>query len=246
MRILGWLAGALMLAGAAAAQGDGPHWSFQGPFGTYNPAELQRGFQVYKEVCSACHGMKYLYYRNLEGIGLSEAQVKAIAAGYTVDGDLSDDGSKVLQRNGLPSDHFVSPFPNDKAARAANNGALPPDQSSLVNAREGGPTYVYDILTGYVAPPPGYQLNEGMNYNRAFSGNQIAMPKPLSDGQVTYTDGTKPTLDQEAHDVAAFLTWASNPEMDERKRMGWHVILFLLVLTGVVIAVKRRIWAGVH
>jgi ubiquinol-cytochrome c reductase cytochrome c1 subunit len=221
-------------------------WSFNGPFGTYDRASLQRGFQVYKEVCSVCHSMKYLYYRNLEDIGLSEAQVKAIAASVTVDGDLNDDGTKVLQRNGLPSDHFKSPFDNDTEARASNNGALPPDQSSLVNARDGGPDYIYAVLTGYVDAPKGFALQDGMNYNAAFSGNQIAMPKPLSDDQVTYADGTKATMEQEAHDVTTFLTWASNPEMEARKRMGLHVILFLLILTGVVYTVKRRVWANVH
>jgi len=163
-----------------------------------------------------------------------------------VDGDLNDDGSKVLQRNGLPSDRFVSPFPNDKAARASNNGALPPDQSSLVNAREGGSDYIYAVLTGYVTPPAGFKVSDGMNYNAAFSGHQIAMPKPLSDDQVTYTDGTKATLPQEAHDVVTFLTWAANPEMEERKRMGVHVVLFLLILTGIVYTVKRKVWADVH
>jgi len=240
------LFGALLHPPAARADDAAQKWSFNGPFGTYDRGSLQRGYQVYKEVCSVCHSMNYLYYRNLEGIGLSEAQVKALAGAVTVDGDLNDDGSKILQRAGLPSDHFPAPFPNDKAARAANNGALPPDQSSLVNARDGGPDYIYAILTGYVTPPKGFVLGDGMNYNAAFSGNQIAMPKPLTDDQVTYTDGTKATLPQEAHDVVTFLTWAANPEMEERKRMGIHVILFLVILTGVVYTVKRRVWANVH
>jgi len=250
LAIMAALFGALLQVPAAHADVASQHWSFNGPFGTYDRASLQRGFQVYKEVCSVCHSMKYLYYRNLEGndggIGLSEAQVKAVAASVTVDGGLNDDGSKEITRDGLPSDHFVSPFANDVAARSANNGALPPDQSSLVNARDGGPDYIYAVLTGYTTPPKGFVLGDGMNYNAAFSGNQIAMPQPLTDGQVTYTDGTKATLDQEARDVTTFLTWASNPEMEQRKRMGVHVVLFLVLLTGVVYIVKRKVWADVH
>ena len=243
--LLGALLGALVQVAPARAEVAAQDWSFNGPFGTYDRGSLQRGYQIYKEVCSNCHSLQYLSYRNLEDIGLSEAQVKAIAASITVPGDLDDNGNPT-ERPGLPSDHFKSPFPNDKAARAANNGALPPDQSSLVNAREDGPDYVYAVLTGYVNPPAGYVVPDGMNYNAAFPGHNIAMPQPLSDDQVTYTDGTKATLQQEAHDVTTFLTWAANPEMEQRKRIGVHVMIFLLLLTGVVYTLKRKIWADVH
>jgi len=240
---------AAVAAAPAAAQDALPpphqHWSFSGPFGSFDPAALQRGFLVYQQVCSACHSMKELYYRNLEGIGLSADQVKAIAASVQVPGGLNETGQPI-ERRGLPSDHFRSPFPNDQAARAANNGALPPDQSVLELARAGGPNYIYGILTGYAAPPASMHMQPGMSYNKYFPGHQIAMPQPLRDDSVTYTDGTKPTLDQEAHDVATFLTWTANPEMVERKQMGVRVILYLLFLTGLTYAVKRKVWADVH
>ena len=221
-----------------------PGWSFSGPFGTYDRAELQRGFLVYQRVCSMCHSMKELYYRNLEEIGLSDEQVKAIAASVQV--PTLDDRGQPATRPGLPSDHFKSPFPNDLAARAANNGALPPDQSTLELARAGGPDYIYGILTGYQQPPAGMKMQPGMQYNKYFPGHQIAMPPPLQDNSVSYTDGTKPTLDQEAHDVTAFLTWASQPELDRRHAMGIRVVLYLVFLTGLVYAVKRKVWADVH
>jgi ubiquinol-cytochrome c reductase cytochrome c1 subunit len=223
-----------------------PHqaWSFSGPFGTYDKASAQRGFQVYKEVCSACHSLKYAYYRNLSGIGLSEEQIKAVAADVDV-ADIGDDGQPI-ERKGLPSDHFKSPFPNEKAARAANNGALPPDQSVLVNAREGGPDYIYALLTGYADAPAGVKLGDGMNYNKVFPGHQIAMAAPLSDDRVEYADGTKATLEQEARDVTTFLAYIANPEMEQRKRLGVKVLLFLAALTCVTYAVKRQVWSDVH
>ena len=238
-----------LLAGPALAQDNmpplpHPGWSFSGPFGTYDDAALQRGFLVYQRVCSLCHSMKQLSYRNLEDIGLTEDQVKAIAASVQVP-TLNEQGQPTT-RPGRPSDHFKSPFPNDLAARAANNGALPPDQSVLVLARPGGPDYIYGILTGYEPPPPDMKMQPGMQYNKYFPGHQIAMPPPLQDNSVQYTDGTKPTLDQEAHDVTAFLTWASMPEMDSRKQAGVRVFLYLLFLTGLTYAVKRKVWADVH
>ncbi len=242
------LLGALLAAAPALAQEEGklPHekWSFAGPFGTFDRAAAQRGFQVYKEVCSACHSLNEAYYRDLEGIGLSPVQVKAIAATISVP-TIGDDGQPT-ERPALPSDHFKAPFANEQAARAALNGALPPDLSVIVKAREGGPNYVYGILTGYAEPPAGMKMGEGMNYNKMFPGHQIAMPQPLHDEQVTYTDGTKPTLDQEAHDVVTFLTYVAEPHMEERKRIGVKVILFLAMLTGVTYAVKRKVWSDVH
>ncbi len=220
-------------------------WSFDGPFGTINRAAAQRGFQVYNEVCSACHSMKYMDYRNLAAIGLSAAQIKAIAASKTVPGEPDDNGQPTT-RPGLPSDHFVSPFPNDKAARAANNGALPPDQSMLLNAREGGANYIFALVgKGYVDPPKGVTVPDGLYYNKYFPGHNIHMPPPLSDGSVTYADGTKATVEQEARDVTTFLYFVANPEAEQRKHLGIRVVGFLALLTGVTYGVKKKIWADV-
>ena len=241
------LLGLLLAAAPALAQEEGklPHesWSFSGPFGTFDRAAAQRGFQVYKEVCSNCHSMKEAYYRNLDGIGLSPGQIKAIAASVTVP-TIGDDGQPA-ERPALPADHFRSPFANELAARAALNGALPPDLSVIVKAREGGPDYVYGILTGYADPPPTMKMGDGMYYNKMYPGHQIAMPQPLQPDQVTYADGTKATLDQEAHDVVTFLTYIANPEMEQRKRIGVKIMLFLAMLTGVTYAVKRKVWSDV-
>ncbi len=220
------------------------NWSFEGLFGTYDLAAAQRGFQVYAEVCSNCHSMDQMFYRNLSGIGLSAAQIKSIAAGFDVPLGLNDAGEPVTGP-ATPSSRFRAPFPNEKAARAVNGGALPPDLSLIVNARVGGPDYVYDLLTGFADPPAGMKMQEGMNYNKYFPGHQIAMRQPLSDGQVEYADGTKNTLEQEAHDVVTFLSWVSNPELVERKKMGVRIALFLVLMTGVTYAVKRQIWADV-
>jgi ubiquinol-cytochrome c reductase cytochrome c1 subunit len=224
-----------------------PHqeWSFYGIFGTYNLASAQRGFQVYKEICSACHPVKHLYFRDLAEIGYSADEVKTIAATYQVTDGPNDQG-QMYQRPGRPSDPIPGPFPNDQAARAANNGALPPDQSLIVKARAGGPDYVYGILTGYKEPPPGFKMLPGMNYNEYFPGHQIAMPPPLSDNAVTFADGTAATVPEMAHDVATFLTWASEPNLDDRHRIGFTVILFLVVAAAVFYAAKRKIWAPIH
>lgn len=219
-------------------------WSFSGPFGTFDQGALQRGFEVYNEVCSNCHSMKEGYYRDLLGIGLTEDQVKAIAASKTVPA-IGDDGQPT-ERPALPADHFRSPFPNEKAARAALNGALPPDLSVIEKAREGGPDYIFGILTGYGDPPAGFKVGAGLYYNKYFPGHQIAMPPPLQADQVSYADGTKATLEQEARDVVTFLTYMANPEMEARKRMGVKVVLFLVLLTGVTYAVKRKVWSDVH
>ncbi|MCI0754596.1 cytochrome c1 [Teichococcus vastitatis] len=220
-------------------------FSFDGPFGSHDRAAVQRGFQVYKEVCSACHSMYLMSYRNLRDIGLSEAEVTAIAASYQIQDGPNDNG-EMFERPGRPSDRFRRPFPNDNAARAANNGALPPDLSVIVKARQGGADYIKALLMGYEDPPPGVTLMEGMYYNKYFAGHQIAMAPPLTgDGQVTWADGTQATVDQMAHDVSAFLAWASEPESDTRKAMGVRIILFLTVLGGLTYAVKRKIWARV-
>jgi ubiquinol-cytochrome c reductase cytochrome c1 subunit len=222
-----------------------PHqnWSFSGPFGTFDRAAAQRGFQIYKEVCANCHSVKLGYYRDLAGIGLSAAQIKAVAASVQIP-TIGDDGQPTT-RPGLPSDHFKSPFPNDLAARAANNGALPPDQTLLEKARAGGADYLYALLTGYSDPPAGMKLGEGMNYNKYFPGHQIAMAQPLQPDSVTYADGTKATLEQEAHDVVTFLTYMANPEMEQRKQTGVKIALFLVLMTGLTYAVKRKVWSDV-
>ena len=254
------VAAALLGIGAgvdtALAEGSGPHpphkhWHFEGPFGTYDRAAAQRGWQVYKEVCSACHSMNLMAYRNLTELGLTEAQVKGIAAEIQVP-DINDDGQPI-ERPARPSDHFKKPFPNEAAAAAANNGKAPPDLSVIVKAREGGPDYIYALLTGYVpydklTPEQikEFAVTKDDNFNTYFPGHKIAMAPPLADDKVQYADGTKATLDQEASDVVEFLAWASEPHMESRKKTGVRVILFLLVLAGFMYAVKRQVWADKH
>jgi ubiquinol-cytochrome c reductase cytochrome c1 subunit len=222
-------------------------WDFNSIFGTYDQAALKRGFQVYKEVCSACHSMNLLSYRHLSGIGLSEDEIKAVAASVQVTDGPNDEG-EMFERPGRPSDKFHPPFPNEQAARAANNGALPPDLSLMAKAREGGPDHIVAIMTGYGDPPACLKMNEGMNFNHGFAaaGFQIAMPAPLSDGAVTYADGTQATVPQMAHDVAYFLSWASEPYLDIRHKIGVGTILFLIVLTACFYAVYRKVWSDVH
>jgi ubiquinol-cytochrome c reductase cytochrome c1 subunit len=223
-------------------------WPFQGAFGTYDRAALQRGFQVYKQVCSACHSMNLLSYRNLEEIGYTEGQVKAIAADYQVN-DINDDTGEIIQRPAKPSDRFHPPFPNKQASMAANNGAYPPDMSLLAKAREGGPDYIYSILTGFADFPPGFKHSPTQYYNKAMKGHIIAMPPPLSmDGQVQYENapGIPQTKEQYAKDVAQFLTWASEPHMEERKQTGTKVFLFMLAFCFIAYNVKKKVWRDVH
>jgi len=220
-------------------------WSFDGVFGTYDKAAMQRGFQVYKQICSACHPVNHLYFRDLEALGYTPDQVKAIAASYQV-ADGPNDQGQMYQRPGRPSDPIPGPFPNDQAARAANGGALPPDLSMIVKAREGGPDYVYALMNGFKEPPSGFTVPSGKYYNLYFLGHLISMPPPLSDGAVTYADGTKATAPQMAHDVATFLAWASEPTLDTRHRVGVRVFLFLIVGVGIFYAAKRKIWSAVH
>lgn len=220
-------------------------WSFNGPFGTFDRGALQRGFQVYKQVCSACHSMNRVYYRNLSALGYNAAEIKSIAAEASITDGPNDEG-EMFERPGRPSDHFKSPFANDQAARSANGGALPPDLSLIVRARANGSNYVHGILTGYTGAPEGFTVNPGMNYNKYFPGHQIAMPQPLSDGSVTFEDGTPNSVDQMARDVTTFLTWASEPVMEKRKQTGVKVILFLLVFSGLMYMTKRKVWRDVH
>jgi ubiquinol-cytochrome c reductase cytochrome c1 subunit len=251
MSVLAAVAVVLLFLGAPAARAQEeapplPHeqWSFTGAFGTYDPAALQRGFQVYKEVCSACHPVKHLYFRDLTQLGYNEDQVKGIAAQYKVTAGPNDQG-EMFERPARPSDPIPGPFKNDEAARAANNGGLPPDLSLIVLARDGGADYVYGILTGFKQAPAGFPEVPGTYYNEYFSGHHIKMPPPLNADQVKFADGTPATVPQMAHDVAAFLTWASDPTLDERHHMGFKVILFLVVATGVFYAAKRKVWSRV-
>jgi ubiquinol-cytochrome c reductase cytochrome c1 subunit len=231
-------------------------WSFNGPFGTYNRAALQRGFQVYKEVCSACHALSHVAIRNVAdpgGPGFSPAEVAALAAGYKVPAEPDEQGKTVdangqpLTRAASPADYFPPPFPTEKAARAANNGALPPDLSLIVKARDGHENYVYSILTGFgQAPPANLKVASGLNYNPYFPGRQIAMPPPLTNGSVTFADGTPNTIDEEARSVVTFLSWASEPKMEERKRIGFGVMIFLIGMTVLLFFSYRRVWHGRH
>ncbi|MCQ8781012.1 cytochrome c1 [Mangrovibrevibacter kandeliae] len=240
-------------------------WTFAGPFGHWDIAQLQRGYKVYKEVCSSCHSMDLVAFRNLSALGYEEGQIKAIAAEYTVQDGPNGDGD-MFDRPAIGSDHFPHPFPNPEAAAAANNGAAPPDLSLIAKAREvergfptflfdiftqyneGGPDYVHALLTGYGQDAPaGITIQPGTHYNPYFiSGPALAMPPPLSDGQVTYDDGSPETTDQYARDVGAFLMWAAEPHLVERKATGFVVIIFLLVFAGLVYTVKKRVWAGAH
>ena len=231
-------------ASAAVGEIEKQNWSFDGVFGKFDKAALQRGFQVYQEVCAGCHGLEYIAFRNLTELGLNEDQVKAIAADYEVE-DGPDDEGEMFTRPAILSDILPSPFANDNAARASNNGALPPDLSLIAKARTGGPDYLHALLTGYEDAPADVTLNEGMSYNPYFPGNQIAMPPPIDDDAVEYTDGTSATVDQMSLDVVQFLMWAAEPKLEVRKRMGIKVMLFLLVLTALFYASKRKVWSRI-
>lgn len=238
------------LSGNANASGAGPlpkvDWSFDGPFGSFDRGALKRGAQVYFETCAGCHAIRLVAYRNLMEIGFTEAEVKAIAAEYEVEDGPNEEGEMFMRPAILP-DRFVSPYANDNAARASNNGALPPDLSLMVKARVGGANYLYGLLTEYHdEAPDGFDLAEGMMYNSVFPGNQIAMPPPVDDDSVEYADGTKATKDQIAKDVTTFLAWTASPEMEVRKRMGVKVMVFLFFLTVLMYALKRKIWRDVH
>ena len=243
--------GVTLTAGSVQASGAGQElhkqkWSFQGVFGSFDRGSLKRGFQVYSEVCAACHSLNLISYRNLTSVGLTEDEIKEFASEFEVEDGPNDDG-EMFMRPAKLSDKIVPPFPNEKAARASNNGAFPPDLSLMAKARFNGPDYIYSLLTGYhEEAPEGVELNEGMSYNTAFAGNQIAMAQPLDEESVEYEDGTKPTLEQEAKDLVTFLVWTASPEMEERKSLGIKVLLFLLVLTGMLYGLKRKIWADLH
>lgn len=220
-------------------------WSFNGPFGTFDRPALRRGLQVYREVCSACHSLNLVAFRHLGGVGFRDEEVVAIASAYEVEDGPDDDG-EMFTRAGKASDFFPSPFPNVQAARAANGGAAPPDLSLMTKARKSGPDYVYGLLTGYTDVPAGFKLMDGLYYNTYFPGHQIAMGPPLTDGSVEFPDGTQATVQKMSSDLVTFLAWAAEPELEARKRLGVKVLLFLLVLTGLMYALKRKIWSDLH
>ena len=256
----------------AAGEGETPHypikkpkhvdWSFAGPFGKWDLGQLQRGFKIYREVCAACHSMDLVAFRNLKEIGFSEEQVKAIAAEYEVTDGPNADGD-MFERAAVPSDRIPGPFENLAQAAASNNGAAPPDFSLIAKARapergfpnfvfdvftlyaENGPDYLYSLLTGYTDAPDHVEVAEGAYYNPYFiAGSTLAMAPPLSDGLVTYDDGAPETLDQYSKDVSAFLMWAAEPSLIERKAMGFKVMVFLLLLTVLVYLTKKKVFAG--
>jgi ubiquinol-cytochrome c reductase cytochrome b/c1 subunit len=268
------VAGGLLVGGAQNARAEehqdtppSQKWSFSGPFGKYDRGSLQRGLKVYKEVCSACHSLNYIAFRNLAdqgGPGYSAAQAAAFASDYKIKDGPNDQGD-MFERPGRPADYFPAPFPNEQAARAANGGAAPPDLSLITKARsykrgfptfifdfftqfqEQGPDYVDAILQGFEEKPPaGFALPAGSYYNKYFPGHAIKMPKPLSDGQVTYDDGSPATLAQYSHDVTTFLMWAAEPHMEARKRLGLQVFVFLILFAGLMYFTKKKVWANAH
>lgn len=243
-------AGALVLAVSPASAAEMPafprqQWSFDGLFGTFDRASAQRGWEVYKQVCHSCHGLQFVAFRNLQTLGFTSEQVDAIAAEYEVQAGPNDEG-EMFMAPAKPSDRVPSPFPNEQAARFANGGALPPDLSLIVEARKDGANYLAALLTGYHEAPPDVELMPGMYYNAYFPGHQIAMPPPLNEDGITYSDGTQATISQQAHDLTTFLAWAAEPNLEARKQLGISTMLFLIVLTGFLYALKRKIWSDVH
>ena len=223
-------------------------WSFKGLFGKFDRGSLQRGYQVYSEVCAACHSMKYLSYRNLSEKGgpeFSVEQVKAIASSFEVTDGPNEDGD-MFTRPAKLSDKFVKPYENEKAAQAANGGAYPPDMSVLAKARSGGVDYLYSVLLGYEDPPSGVTLDDGVYYNKYMYGNNIKMSQPVSDGLVEYSDGTVASEEQMAKDVTTFLMWAAEPHLESRHKMGFKAILYLIILTILVYFSMKKIWSRIE
>ena len=265
------VAGALAVLAVPAARAEETptpprvRWSFSGPFGVYDQAQLQRGFKVHREVCQACHSVSLLSFRNLGEAGgpaFSEGQVKAIAAEYKIMDGPNEQG-EMFERAGRPADHFPSPYANEQAARAANNGVVPPDFSVIAKARgyergfpwfifdiftqyqEAGPDYIVALLQGYESPPQDFSMPQGANYNKYFPGHALQMPQPLNNGQVDYTDGTPADVEHYAQDVTAFLMWAAEPHLDARKRIGMQVMIFLVVFAGLLYFTKKKVWSRV-
>lgn len=267
--------GLALVAGPALAAGNAKHprdvdFSFEGPFGRFDQGQLQRGYKVYREVCAACHGMNLVSFRNLGQKGgpfydpdypnpNDNPYVRTIAAEYQIS-DIDSETGDVIQRPGTSADRFPNPYPNEAAARAGNGGALPPDLSVIVKARHYGAEYIYSLLSGYVDPPEGLQVSPGQYYNpympgdlhafwtgegHAPKGGFIAMPPQLAQDKVTFDDGTPSTIEQQAKDVAAFLAWASEPKMEERKAFGMGAMIYLVIFAGLLYASYRRIWRNV-
>ena len=223
------------------------NWSFKGIFGVFDRASLQRGYQVYQEVCSGCHSVQYLSYRNLSEKGGPEfpiEEAKAIAAQFEVTDGPNSDG-EIFMRPGRLSDKFVKPYPNVEASKAANDGAYPPDMSVLAKARKGGADYIYSLLLGYEEPPEGFEIEEGVYYNKYMSGNKIKMTAPLSDGLVKYSDGTESTTAQMAKDITTFLVWTAEPHLESQHRMGFKVIIYLIILLTLVYMSKQKVWSRI-
>ena len=223
-------------------------WSFKGLFGKFDRGALQRGYQVYTEVCSSCHSMKYLSYRNLAEKGGPEftiEQAKVIAASFEVTDGPNADG-EMFVRPGKLSDKFVMPYENVKAAQAANGGAYPPDMSVLIKARGDGADYIYSLLQGYEDPPAGMTLDDGVYYNKFMYGNKIKMSNQLSDGLVEYNDGTKATVQQMSKDITTFLMWSAEPHLETRHQMGFKAIIYLIILTTLVYFSMKRIWSRIE
>ena len=242
---VGGLASGPALAAGEAVDLINEHFHHEGPFGAFDKAAVQRGYQVFTTVCASCHGAKYLAFRNLGEIGYTEDQIKAMASQYTVTDGPNDDG-EMFDRPAIASDYFPSPYPNEKAARAANGGAYPPDLSLITKAREHGTDYVYSLMVGYEEAPADVTIGEGMYYNAYFAGHQIGMPQPLYGDDVTYQDGSSSDIHQEAHDVVSFLHWLAEPKLEERKRTGIKAMIFLVIFSGIFYAYKRRVWADLH
>ena len=267
---LSWVAGPVLAASTQEEPRD-VHWSFEGPFGKFDKAQVQRGYKVYREVCSACHSMDLMYYRNLGQKGgpffdpkyqnpNENPVVKSLAHDIQVK-DIDQDTGDVISRPAIPADKFLAPFPNEPAARASNGGALPPDLSVITRAREGGAAYVYSLLTGFANPPAGLTLPPGKYYNPYFPGDlssswhgkgdapkggAIGMPPPLADGKVTFDDGSPSTVKQEAKDVVAFLEWASEPKAEERKQFGLGAMIYLLIFSGLLYASYKKLWKNIE
>jgi len=242
------LAGTLPVSAAEKIELLKTDWSFKGLFGKFDRGSLQRGYQVYTEVCASCHSMKYLSYRNLSEEGgpeFSLEQAKAIAASFEVTDGPNDDG-EMFERPAKLSDKFVMPYANEKEAQASNGGAYPPDMSVLAKARSGGVDYIYSVLLGYEDPPSGVTLDDGVYYNKYMYGNNIKMSQPLYDGLVEYNDGTEATEEQMAKDVTTFLMWAAEPHLEARHKMGFKAILYLIILTILVYFSMKKIWSRIE
>ena len=221
------------------------NWTFEGIFGRYDDLSLQRGLQIYQEVCSTCHGMKRLRFRELKDLGFTEDQIKKYSETFEIlDGP--NELGEMFMRPGEPSDTFVSPYKNKEEAKASFNGAYPPDLSLLTKAMKNGPDYIYSLLTGYEDPPKDFELTDGLYYNPYHDGKVIAMPPPLYDDAIEYIDGTNASLHQLSYDTVNFLNWAAEPELEKRKSMGIKVILFLIVLTALLYVTMKETWSRIE